>query len=212
MAVRLKSRWHRSRRARRGAGGASRPKGLEDLASAVAFNIWKLAKDVFTHMEREGFRFPEDRQAVDLMNEVMAFCLHVVDRMVYGRLAEEERARLVNAVAGRLMDAMVENETELLGPGDYRPALVALLNERLGEYAACSFDEEGPGYDFKVLLGQHAARLMAPGEEKWVVEQVVDVEAPRVLEKLMPMVENLLGLRQRGKEKGPAGAGPSRPA
>ena len=60
MAVRLKTKWHRSKRSERNRRGSSAPKKLEDLSSVIGINIWKLAKEAFLHMEKEGFRFRED--------------------------------------------------------------------------------------------------------------------------------------------------------
>ena len=68
MAVRLKTKWHRSKREPRHKR-TSQPKTLQDLSSVIAMSIWKLAKDAFAHMEKEGFRFREDIQAVDTINE-----------------------------------------------------------------------------------------------------------------------------------------------
>ena len=56
MAVRLKTRWHRSKRSERNRKGSNKEKSLDDLSGVVAFNIWKLAKETFLHMEKENFR------------------------------------------------------------------------------------------------------------------------------------------------------------
>jgi hypothetical protein len=197
MAVRLKARWHKSNRSQRNRENSRKPKTLQDLSSAVAINVWKLAKEVFAHMEKEGFRFAQDEQAIGVVNEIMAFCLHVIDRMIYGRFDEAERALFINGVAAHLIEAMEGNQIDLLGPAEYRAGLVTMLNERISGYAGCGFTDAGPGYDFKVMLGQKVVEVMAASDAKWVVEQVIDIEAPMVVEKLMPAVQGLLGLRER---------------
>lgn len=195
MAVRLRTRWHRSNRSERNRKGSARPKTLDNLSSAAAINIWKLGKDSFLHMEKEGFLFPEDRQAIDAIAEFSVYLLHIIDRLIYGKLPEEERAPLINAIAGHLIETFVANKQDLLGPGDYRAEFIERLNDRLGNYAECSFTEEGPGYDFNRYLGQKVAEVMAAGEDKWVVEQVMDIEAPGMAEKIRPMVRDVLGVR-----------------
>lgn len=195
MAVRLKTRWHRSSRSERNREGSRRSKSLEDLAGAVAFNVWKLAKEGFTRMEKEGFKFAEDRQAIDVIGEFSIFMLHIVDRMLYGKVSEEERGPLINAIAMQLAKTMEDNQLDLLGPGEYLAGFVDKLNDRLSNYAECGFDADGPGYDFKRYLGQKVAEVMAASDDKWVVEQVMDIEAPDLAERIWPMVRDTLGVK-----------------
>ena len=200
MAVRLKTRWHRSKRSERNRRGSSAPKNLEDLASVIAINIWKLAKEAFLHMEKEGFRFREDEQAIGFISEFIIFQLHITDRMIYGLVEEEERSNFINATARYLTQSVVENQQEILGPGDYQDAFIRLMNERLANYADCSFEDGQPGYDFVRYLGQTIAEIMSVSDDKWVVEQVIDIEAPSVIEKITRVVTEVLGLRQRTAE------------
>jgi len=197
MAVRLKTRWHRSQRSERNRRGSNAPKKLEDLASVISINIWKLAKEAFLHMEKEGFRFREDEQAFGFISEFIIFQLHITDRMIYGLVEEEQRNKFINATAKLLTQSIVENQEEILGPGNYADAFIALMNDRLANYAECSFDNNEPGYDFVRYLGQTIAEIMKASDDKWVVEQVIDIEAPSVIEKITRVVTEVLGLRQR---------------
>jgi len=201
MAIRLKTRWHRSSRSERNREGSRRAKSREDVAGAVAFNIWRLAKEGFTRMEKEGFKFAEDRQAIDVIGEFCIFMLHIVDRMLFGKVAEEERGPLINAIALHLAQTMEDNQQDLLGAGDYRAAFIDKLNDRLSNYAECGFDAEGPGYDFKRYLGQKVAEVMAASDDKWVVEQVMDIEAPELAGRIWPMVRDTLGVKDAVKEE-----------
>ncbi len=194
MAVRLRTRWHRSSRSERNKKGSCKPKTLDSLSSAVAINIWKLGKDSFLHMEKEGFLFPQDSQAIDVISEYAVYLLHIIDRLIYGKLPEEERAPLINGIAGCLIETFVANKNDLLGAGEYQADFVDRLNDRLGNYAECSFDADGPGYDFNRYLGQKVAEVMAASDDKWVVEQVMDIEAPEMAEKIRPVVRDVLGV------------------
>jgi len=200
MAVRLKTRWHRSKRSERNRKGSSAPKKLEDLSSVIAINIWKLAKEAFLHMEKEGFRFREDEQAIGFISEFIIFQLHITDRMIYGLVEEDERNRFINSTAKLLTKSVIENQEEILGPGDYASTFVALMNDRLANYAECSFENGEPGYDFIRYLGQTISGIMKASDDKWVVEQVIDIEAPSVVEKITRVVTEVLGLRQRQQE------------
>ena len=195
MAVRLKTRWHRSKRSQRNREGSRREKSQANLISVAAINIWKLAKEAFTRMEKEDFRFREDTQAIDVIAEFCIFMLHIMDRMLYGKVSEEDRAALVSGVAREIAATIEDNQRELLGPGDYRAVFIDKLNERLANYAECSFDEEGPGYDFLRYLAKNVADIMTVTDDKWVLEQVMDIEAPELAQRFQPVVRDVFALK-----------------
>ena len=197
MAVRLKTRWHRSNRSERNIKGSRKERSLEDLAGVVAFNIWKLGKEGFLRMEKEDFRFREDSQAINVIAELCIFMLHIVDRMIYGKVPEEERGPLINGIAIELAKSIESNQVDLLGPGDYMDAFIEKLNERLGNYSECGFDDEGPAYDFKRVLALNISDIMAESDNKWVIEQIIDIEAPEIIERIKPVVRDVLGIRNK---------------
>ncbi|MEJ2181320.1 MAG: hypothetical protein P8Y28_13025 [Gammaproteobacteria bacterium] len=202
MAVRLKTKWHRSKRSERNRRGSRAPKKLEDLSSVIGINIWKLAKEAFLHMEKEGFRFREDQQAIGFISEFVIYQLHIADRMIYGLVSEEERIAFINATAKYLTQSVVDNQADLFGPGDYEQPFITLMNDRLANYSECGFKDDQPGYDFTRYLARNIADIMSATDEKWVVEQVMDIEAPTVVEKITRVVTDVLGLRQRKAQQG----------
>jgi len=197
MAVRLKTRWHRSNRSERNIKGSRKERTLEDLSGVVAFNIWKLAKEGFLRMEKEDFRFREDSQAIDVIAELCIFMVHIVDRMIYGKVSEEQRGPLINGIAMELAKTIESNQTDLLGPGNYLDTFIGKLNDRLSNYAECGFDDEGPAYDFKRYLALNISDIMAESDNKWVIEQIIDIEAPEVIERVQPVVRDVLGVRNK---------------
>jgi hypothetical protein len=198
MALRIKSKWHRSRRSRKNMEGSQEPKTLTDLSSVIAFNLWKVAKELYRNMENEDFRFDNQQQVMAITIEVMAFLVQVVDRTVYGKVEEEERGPFINALAQHLGRTLQETMTEMMGEGDYMSAFYQTLNERFAEYAECPWDvQEGPGYAFRRTLGEKIADHMASVDNRWVVEQVMDIEAPKAAESLMRLTTDVLGLRAK---------------
>lgn len=196
MAVRLKTRWHRSKRSERNREGSQRAKTQENLCSVAAINIWKLAKEAFTRMEKENFRFREDTQAIDVIAEFCIFMLHITDRMIYGKLSEEERGPLINGIAKEIATAIEGNQIDLLGPGDYQAVFIDKLNERLSGYAECGFDEAGPGYDFLRYLAKNVSDIMSVSDDKWVLEQVMDIEAPELVQRIQLVVRDVFALKK----------------
>lgn len=201
MAIRMKTKWHRSKRSQRNMEGARKPKTMTDLAGVISFNIWKLTKDIYSNMEKEGYRFGEDTQVIDFFSEVIAFMTAISDRMVYGKLDEEQRGEFVTALATDLLNMMISNKEDLIGPGDYRQEFITSLNARLAEYAECDFDQEkADGYEFRRLLGSSISDVMASSDNKWVLEQIMDYELPRHLTNLRRLIKDVLGLKKKNTQ------------
>lgn len=203
MAIRLKTKWHRSKRSRRNIEGSSKPKTVEDLAGVIAFNIWKLAQETFRHMDKEGFTYTQDEQVIGVITEVIAFLVQIVDRMVYGHLDDEQRGRFVNEMARNLVRTLQANQEDVYGEGDYGAPFIETLNERFATYAECNYDDiEGPGYAFKRVLGEKVFEAMATTDNKWVIEHVMEFEVPTMLKELRRMVTGVMGLPKTNKKPG----------
>lgn len=187
MAIRIKSKWHHSER--------NRPtsKTIGEHAGALAFIAWRLALEHAKELHREGFEYDSDRERIGVISEFCAFEIHVVDRLVFERLGDEERELLVNALGQRLADQMHDNLTDLAGPGEYRAPFIALLNERLESYSRLSFEDGVPGFDFLRYFGRSVLDVMGETQtNRWVIDQIMEISAPEVLEKLAPSVGRLL--------------------
>lgn len=181
--------------------GAKRDKTMEELAGVVAFNIWKISQNTFSHMEKEGFRFAKDQQAIDVIIETIAFLTQISDRMVYEYFDADERSEFITSAARHLGQTLQSNMMDLHGEGDYINPFIDTLNERFAEYSECSFDKkDGPGYAFKRVLGDKIAKVMAAtdvNDAKWVLEHVMEIELPEAIKITMQLVTDVMGLRQR---------------
>ncbi len=165
------------------------PRTLAERASVIGANLWKISTEIFKHMEREGFRFGSDRLVTDVLAEFIAFLVQLCDRAVYGRLSETERAALIGEVVRHLAATMENNQRDLLGPGDYRKPFVDLLNTRFGEYAGFAYAGAEPGYPCLRFFAAKVADAMASGDNKWVVEQMMDIEAPEMVRLVAKLIE-----------------------
>jgi hypothetical protein len=183
MALRMKTRF-------RNKG----PKTLESRANVVGYNLWKIAQEMYRRMVKDDFRFAGPRQVAGLLTETLAFLVQVADRLVYGQLSEEDRARFITALGLQLAESMQDNVTDLYGPGDYKTPFIARLNERFGDYAEFEFRDFAPSYGFVRFYGERVAEVLG-GENKWVIEQVMDIEAPEVLKTVKRLVHEVLGVK-----------------
>ena len=170
--ARLKAKWNQKNRERT----------PEQIASAVGFNIWLLAAEGCLNLENEGFETSTQSQRLDIISEFLAFSLHIVDRMTYGELEEDERIRFINALGINLAGHIQSNRVDATGPGEYRQAFIELLNLRMDEYSECSYDKDtGPGFNLKRIFGNHVMTMMGAKDQKWIPDYVIDVESPKII-------------------------------
>jgi hypothetical protein len=186
VAIRIKSRWHRSGR------NETARKGFDDHASALAFITWRLSLETARKLHGEGFDYASDRERIAVMGELLAYQVQVVDRLAFDRLDDEERSVLVNALGARLADHMQDNLGDIAGPGDYRRPFIALLNDRVRDYAGLSFEDGQPGFDFVRYLGDSVLKAMGTSQtNRWVIDQIMEIEAPELAERVSKSLADL---------------------
>lgn len=162
---------------------------LAERAGVIGANVWKISLEVFKHMEKEGFRFGSDRLVTDVLAEFIAFLVQLADRAVYGRLSEADRAALIGELVRHLAATMDNNQQDLFGPGEYRKPFIDLLNARFGEYAGFDYPGGEPGYPCLRFFAAKVSDAMASGDNKWVVEQMMDIEAPEMVRLVGKLIE-----------------------
>lgn len=170
-----------------------RKKGVRTLverAGVIGANVWKISTEIFKHMEKEGFRFSSDQQVTTLLSEFIAFLVHLVDRAVYGKLSESDRAALIHAVAEHLATTMANNQLDLLGAGEYRKPFIDLLNARFEDYSHFEYSGGEPGYPCLCFFAAKVAEVMAVTDNKWVIEQMIDIEAPEMVRLMGKLVSD----------------------
>ncbi len=184
MAIRLKTKW----------SNKDRERSPEELASALAFTIWRIGMEGVLNLENEGFQTESQSQRMDITAEFMAFLTHITDRNAYAPLSDEERAKFISALALRLASFMQDNRQDVEGPGDYRGPFIELLNNRMSDYAECSYSEEdGPGFSMRRTFGDHVTQKMGDKDRKWITEWVMEMETPEALSTLKRATRSLLG-------------------
>lgn len=165
------------------------PRSLADRAGVIGANVWKLSVEFFKHLEKEGFRFGSDRLVTNVLTEFIAFLVQLVDRTVYGKLSEADRATLLSEVVRHLAATMENNQMDLFGPGEYRKPFIEALNARFAEYAELEYKDGEPGYECVRYFASRVSDAMAEGDNRWVVEQMMDIEAPEMVALVKKLVE-----------------------
>ena len=169
-----------------------KPKSVETIAGAMGMTLWKLASGTANKMYVDGFNFKNNAQLSDAIGEIGIFLLQLCDRIAYEKLPQEERMRFTQALAAHLINTMVENQIEELGEGDYQGPFVEKLNRCLDAYSELSMVDGGPSYPMLRYFATSVDAVMGGEDNKWVIETVIEVEAPAMIKPLRDSMAKLL--------------------
>lgn len=174
MRIRLKTKWNNQ----------TRDVSLEDTVSVLAFNAWKIGMQALLEIENQNFQTDTQLQRMAVLEEVMAFLVHVLDRIAYTQLNETDRAQLISYFALKLADHIQDNTRDFAGAGDYRNPFINKLNARLADYAESSWDEVAqlPGFSMGLSLGQQITTCLGPRDQKWILDYIQRTLMPEMLE------------------------------
>jgi hypothetical protein len=178
---------------------------VETIAGVMGMNIWKLAAGTANKMYNDGFNFKSNSQLIDVIGEYVIFLLQLADRIAYDELSAEQRGRFTQALAAHLIKTMVENQIEELGAGDYQGPFVEKMNQRLDGYSEFNVVQGNPSYQMLRYFATSVDAVMGGEDNKWVLETVIEVEAPAVIKPLKEGMAKLLPQAQPSlAEEGPA--------
>jgi len=186
VALRIKSHWHDD----------DAERSLEEIAGALAFISWRIAKDKAINLHGQDFVYETDEQRFAVIVEYLIFQLQVIDRLavVDLQLDERDRQQLVIAVAKHLAGHLHDNSADIFGPGDYVGPFIEKLNRRSNEYAELSYAEDGPSYPFMRHLGYEIQQIMGESQEnRWVIDQVMDKDGIEIDREIRRSLANLFG-------------------
>jgi len=190
---RIKDRWHNST-----PNDSERQvlseKSLKDQASALAFIQWRTALTTAINLHAEDFRYDNDHQRVGVITEYLAFQVQLVDRLSSEFLSDKERETLISEVGRKLAEQVQDNLSDIAGPGQYIAPFVALLNRRFGEYAEFGFADGQPSYNARRFLGHSVLMLLGEDQtNRWVIDQVIDIDAPELIDQNVKSLSRLFG-------------------
>ncbi len=184
MALRIKSRWHDD----------DAERSLEEIAGALAFISWRVAKDKAINLHGEDYVYETDEQRFAVIQEYLIFQLQIVDRLAATRLqlSDDDRQKLVVTVAKHQAGHLNDNSIDIFGPGDYVGPFIARMNQRGAEYAEFNYTDDGPSYPFMRHLGYEIQQIMGESQEnRWVIDQVMDKDGVDIDREIKRAVSNL---------------------
>jgi len=178
MARGVKARWH----------SKNRPRTAEENGSVLAAVSYKGAIQSIQRLLGADFELETDSRRFTILAELLAFQVQMADRLAYAQLDDISRRRLVNAMGQHLARLYDENRQELgvaAEDPEARGRFIDALNGCLVEYAELRFGDDGrPGYSALRYFAMRLCDIVQPEDRRWLVESIIDVEAPRVVENL----------------------------
>jgi len=186
-AMRIKSRWFSG-------DGTTVRKSAAEQGSAMAFIVWRVAVNMLKRMRAARFDIDAGAPYFAFVREVLVFLAVVADRMAYERMAPEQRAEFLGALVRHVARHLQENADELLGPPvagepSHGDRFIDLFNELAGHYAEfgaapgpaepqAGFE---PDFAFVRYLGTRLEPALPEHDRRWVLDQVMAIEAPEAL-------------------------------
>lgn len=193
--MRIKNQWFKS----------DAPKSPAEQASAMAFIVFRVAQQMLKRMRGAHFDIDAGTPYFAFLREVLAFLVALTDRLAFERLGEQARTEFTVALVRHLARTLSENETDLLGPppagaAPYADTFVDLVNELSGHYAEFGADPSPPadaigfhpGFAFVRYLGTRLEPTLPEKDRRWVLDQVMAIEAPEAIDIVQRSMRNLL--------------------
>lgn len=170
MRIRIKTRWSKE----------EREVSVEDAVSVLAFNSWKIGMQTLLEIENEDFQIDTQQQRIEVLEEIMAFMIQALDRIVHETLNDEDRGTLISMYAKKLADHVQDNARDFSGPGDYRTPFIDKLNKRLESYAVTKWNDEKdkPAFSMGREFGTNISDVLGPKDRKWALDYIQQVLMP----------------------------------
>jgi hypothetical protein len=191
--MRIKTRWFKP-------GGA---KGDAEQASAMAFILWRVARQMLERMRGANFDIDTGPQYFAFLREVLVFLVAVTDRLAFERLTEAGRGEFTVALVRHLARTLQESEDEWLGAAQSAPShadtFIDLVNEVTQHYADFGAEpgapDDGSGFQpdfgFVRYFGKRLEAALPEKDRRWVIDQVMAAEVPAALDMVRSSMRNL---------------------
>jgi len=170
MRIRIKTRWSKQ----------DREISMEDSVSVLAFNSWKIGMQTLLEIENQNFDVNTQMQRIHILEEISAFMIQAVDRMIYGTTSDEDRTETINYYAKKMADHVHENARDFGDLDDYRSPFIHKLNERFPGYSETRWDEEKdePGFSMSREFATNVASALGERDRQWALDYLQQVLLP----------------------------------
>jgi len=174
-------------------------RGPVEVATAIATTIWRMADRAVDDLSRADYDIVTPQRGFKIIAEITAFAVHYVDRLVFGRISDEERACLITALGKRLAEIMEDNILDFTGGRkdpeyDYKKGYIDMLNNRMSEYAHYTFERDKASFPALRFLSLMIREVMEETDQPWVQDQIMDIEMPQIMGTVKKQVDGFYPL------------------
>jgi hypothetical protein len=168
--IRIKTKW----------SNKVREVSVEETVSVLAFNCWKIGMQTLLEIENENFQIDTQQQRIAIMEEVVAFLIHALDRMVHETIDDEDRATLIQLYAQKMADHVQDNARDFSGNGDYRSPFYEKLNQRFVGYSETKWNAERnqAGFSMGREFANNVINTLGTRDKKWALDYLQQVLLP----------------------------------
>lgn len=170
---------------------SGKQRSTNENSTALGYIVWQLALNAAKKLHTEDFRYDDDNQRIRVIEEYLAFLVHVADRLTFETLQKGERTVFISGVAQATARHLQRNKEEITEGVNHDAEFLDLVNQRSLEFGCCSFRNE-PGYTMLRALGAHIQDIMGSDQtNKWVIDQVMEIDGPDLCLQLSGSLNNL---------------------
>lgn len=180
--MRVKSKWHKTQ-----------IKTIEDIGSAMAFICWRITKNHLEDLINEGFVIQKE-QVFDVIAEYLYFLIQSIDRLVSEILNTQQRQEFINKIAKQSAFYYQENKTDRIGEGNHWKIFINTYNQRSKDYSDYDFIDNEPNYHFLRYFAEKIKLTMTDVDEKWIVQQIIEIQAPKAFKKISASIDDLISV------------------
>ena len=172
--VRVKTQWSKE----------GRDVSAEEVVGVLAFNAWRIGMQSMLEIEEERFDVTTQMQRIQIISEVMYLLVHILDRILYETVNDDDRAFLISTFARKLSDHVHENARDFGKLDDYRTPFLNTLNERLENFSATKWDEEKnvPAFSMAREFGMNIVDELGAKDREWALDYIQQVLTPEIMD------------------------------
>ncbi len=176
--MRIKSKWH-----------DPNIKSADEIGGALAFTAWRLTRNALEDLINEDFII-EKAQVFNVIAEYLCFLIQCIDRLIFSILKANDRKIIITKLTKQCAFYYAENKSERIGEDTYSKEFLKLYNKRIGDYSAFNFTEGEPDHSFYRYFAEKIKCVMTKADEKWIVAQMIEIQAPKAFRIIKKSVDN----------------------
>ena len=111
----------------------------DESATAAAYIIWQIGLHYSKNLHQEKFDYESDAQRCDVIKEYLIYLCHITDRLISQQANQAQRQNYISLLINQVARQYQRNVEAVMGGGEYRQALLSIVNSRFNKYATLRF-------------------------------------------------------------------------